>query len=155
MSSSQSFPRRNPRGKVQIQFRLLLPIRLRGPAYYKSNSSSSMKVGGQGSRLRQLADGSVHCPLLDPDTPDQVLVRVEDEALALMRKTPAALGSSVFFGVLRTLAQHGLELDGLPALVDEALAAQRGPRLNAAKAAVRLIMASRTAKLGQENRRWS
>jgi hypothetical protein len=59
-----------------------------------------------------------------PDTPDQVLVQEGDQMLAEMRKTPAALGSGTFFVVARTWAQRGLELDRIPALVEESLAAQ-------------------------------
>ena len=90
-----------------------------------------------------------------PETPDQVLAREGDQVLALMRKTPAALGSPVFFGVLRTLAQRGLELDHLPALINEGLAAQEEALVSTSQTRQSDLFGGPYNELMLENRRWS
>ncbi|MBN1571147.1 MAG: redoxin family protein [Acidobacteria bacterium] len=68
--------------------------------------------------LRTVALGSI------PDTPDDVLVRDGDQALAAVRARGGGYLSQNFLNVLWIWAKRGLRLDRIPALVNEIAEAQ-------------------------------
>ena len=91
---------------------------------------------------------------LIPDTPDQVLAREGDQALALMRRTPGVGSATSVINVARVWAQRGLELDRIPALVEESLAAQERTPVSTVQVQQSDLYGEAYNTLIDDSRRW-
>jgi thiol-disulfide isomerase/thioredoxin len=89
-----------------------------------------------------------------PDTLDQELVREGNEVLAVLRRTRGGAGSTTFFDVLRIWAQRGLELDRVPALVEESLLAQEELLVSMLQAQQTDLYGETYDSLSNETGRW-
>ena len=91
-----------------------------------------------------------------PDTPDQVLVREGDQALTAIRKTLDGGSTMSLIIVARLWVQRGLELDRVPALVEEAIEARKKSRSAQRSLAQQSDLYSGPSdELLKENARWS
>jgi thiol-disulfide isomerase/thioredoxin len=123
-------------------------------AYYRKQLQFLDEWGAKVPDSLQLLSSRFFVLASIPDTPDQVLVHEGDQVLALMRKSSAALGSGTFLGVLRTWAERGLELDRVPALVEESLAAQEKTPVSTVQMQQSDLYGESYYTLITENRRW-
>jgi thiol-disulfide isomerase/thioredoxin len=88
-----------------------------------------------------------------PDTPNEVLVREGNQAMADARKSGLGILSTSFLDMLQIWAQRGLELDRIPALVKEITEQQ--PKFMTTTPTLGSDLLGNTGQLMMEDMRWT